>query len=254
MANNTTAAVDLKNVYGAFELKRLYPRNYAIGVLSAILFHLLLIGTYYFIQALNSTEDEYANAPVVSMKYSEMGPPPSIVQEVAPQVQPAAAAAKPNVGVPVPVEDSKAAPENTLATQSEMGKAIAPTQAITDGGSVQVTQDIKIEQEVKKVANDDPDPTAFMAVEKSPEPIQRVIPTYPEIAQRAGLTGQVVLRVLVSKEGKPIKTQVMKADNEIFVEAAKEAAMKTLFTPAIQNGKPITCWVNIPYKFSLGNK
>jgi outer membrane biosynthesis protein TonB len=30
--------------------------------------------------------------------------------------------------------------------------------------------------------------------------------------------------------------------------------MKTLFTPAIQNGKPITCWVNIPFKFTLGTR
>lgn len=252
MANNTTA-VDLKNVYGAFELKRLYPRNYGYGFLFAILFHLMIVGAYFLIEALTAEEENYDNIPVVTMKYSEMGPPPSIVQEVAPQVQTTAAAAKPNVGVPVPVEDSKAAPEQTLATQAEMSKAIAPVQTVSEGGNVQVTQDIKIEQEVKK-ADDYPDPSTFIPVEKNPERIQVVTPEYPEIAQRAGLTGQVVLRILVNKEGKPVKTMVMKADNDIFIEPAKEAAMKTLFTPAIQNGKPITCWVVIPYKFSLGNK
>lgn len=250
MANKTTA-VDYKNVYGAFELKRLYPRNYGYGFLGAILFHLLIIGVYFLIEAINAKEEDYSNAPVVNMKYSEMGPPPSIVQEVAPQVQTAAAAVKPNVGVPVPVEDSKAAPEQTLASQSEMSKAIAPTQTVTDGSNVQVTQDIKIEKEVKQ-ADDNPNPDAFVPVEKNPEPISLVKPVYPEIAQRAGLTGLVVLRVLVNKEGKPMRTAVIKADNDIFIEPAKEAAMKTLFTPAIQNGKPITCWVNIPFRFSLG--
>ncbi len=251
MANNTTA-VDYKNVYGAFELKRLYPRNYGYGFLTAILFHLMLIGIYFLVQALNAEEENYDDVPVVAMKYSEMGPPPSIVQEVAPQVQTAAAAVKPNVGVPVPVEDSKAAPEQTLASQAEMSRAIAPTQTISDGGNVQITQDIKIEPEKRASEDDNPDPSTFQAVEKNPEPIQLVKPVYPEIAQRAGLTGLVVLRVLVNKEGKPMRTAVIKADNEIFVEPAKEAAMKTLFTPAIQNGKPITCWVNIPFRFSLG--
>lgn len=252
MANNTTA-VDYKNVYGAFELKRLYPRNYGYGFLGAILFHLLIIGVYFTIEAINASgEEDYANAPVVSMKYSEMGPPPSIVQEVAPQAAAqAAAAVKPNVGVPVPVEDSKAAPEQTLASQTEMSRAIAPAQTVSDGGNVQVTQDIKIEKEVKQQNDDNLDPSAFVAVEKNPEPISLVKPVYPEIAQRAGLTGLVVLRVLVNKEGKPMRTAVIKADNDIFVEPAKEAAMKTLFTPAIQNGKPITCWVNIPFRFSL---
>lgn len=251
MANNTTA-VDFKNVYGAFELKRLYPRNYGYGFLFAILFHLMIVGAYFLVQALTAEDENYDDVPVVSMKYSEMGPPPSIVQEVAPQVQTAAAAVKPNVGVPVPVEDSKAAPEQTLASQAEMSKAIAPVQTAGESGNVQVTQDIKIEQEVQKKSDDDPDPSTFVPVEKQPERIQIVKPVYPEIAQRAGLTGQVILKVLVNKEGKPIKTQVLKADNEIFIEPAKEAAMKTLFTPAIQNNKPITCWVNIPYKFSLG--
>ncbi len=249
MANNTQT-VDLKNVYGAFELKRLYPKNYGYGFLFAIIFHLMIIGVYFLIQAINAREENYDNVPVVSMKYSEMGPPPSIVEEVAPKVQPAAAAAKPNVGVPVPVEDSKAAPEQTLASQTEMSKAIAPTQTMSDAGNVKVTQDIKITQEVKK-DDDNPDPSSFVAVEKNPEPIQLVKPVYPEIAQRAGLTGMVVLRILVNKEGKPMKTLVMKADNDIFVDPAKEAAMKTLFTPAIQNGKPITCWVVIPFRFSL---
>ncbi len=250
MANNTTA-VDYKNVYGAFELKRLYPRNYGYGFLIAIIFHLSIIGTYFLVKALTAEEENYDNAPVVQMKYSEMGPPPSIVQEVAPQVQAQAAAVKPNVGVPVPVEDSKAAPEQTLASQTEMSKAIAPTQVITDGGAVKVEQDIKIVEE-KKV-DDNPDPASFVAVEKEPSPIQQVKPVYPEIASRAGLTGLVVLRVLVNKEGKPIRAIVFKADNDIFVEPAKEAAMKTLFTPAIQNGKPITCWLNMPFKFTLGS-
>lgn len=107
---------------------------------------------------------------------------------------------------------------------------------------------IEIKKEVK---GEEPDPAVFVEVEKSPEPIKLVKPVYPEVAQKAGLTGIVVLRVLVNTEGKPIKAVVIKADNEVFIEPAKKAALETLFSPAVQNGKPITCWLNMPFRFSL---
>lgn len=138
----------------------------------------------------------------------------------------------PDVGIPVPVEDAKANRNNIQDLMyRENSKAVAP-------------------QDLKK--GEDPDPSSFIPVEKNPEPIQLVKPYYPEIAKRAGLTGVVILRVLVSKEGKPIRTVVIKSENDIFVEPAKKAAMETLFTPAMQGGKPIMCWVNIPFRFSLG--
>lgn len=107
---------------------------------------------------------------------------------------------------------------------------------------------------VQKQKETIPDPSSFTPVEKEPTPISFVKPVYPEEAQKKGLTGMVILRVLVSKEGKPIRIIVFRGDNELFIKAAKDAAMATLFTPAIQVGKPIMCWVNMPYKFSLANK
>ena len=103
----------------------------------------------------------------------------------------------------------------------------------------------------KEVKGEEPDPATFIVVEKNPEPVKLVKPVYPEIAQKAGLTGVVILRVLVNKEGKPTIAVVIKADNEIFIEPAMKAAMETLFSPAIQRGEPITCWINIPFRFAL---
>ncbi len=105
----------------------------------------------------------------------------------------------------------------------------------------------------EKEKSDDPDPSVFTMVENEPAPITMVKPIYPEIASKAGITGLVILRVLVSKEGKPVRVVVFKADNEIFIEPAKKAAMETTFSPAILNGKPTSCWLNMPYKFSLGD-
>ncbi len=103
-------------------------------------------------------------------------------------------------------------------------------------------------QETKK--EEIPDPKQFVKVDKEPSVIQQIKPVFPVEAAKKRLTGTVVIRVLVNKEGRPQKTQIVMSSNKIFEQPAVDAVMKTLFTPAMQNKKPIMCWVNIPYKFN----
>ncbi|MFA3783332.1 TonB family protein [Melioribacteraceae bacterium 4301-Me] len=236
-----------ENFFGAFELKKFYTRNYTIGLVVAVLLHILGVGLYYFIQSINKNEEE--SAPVVRiMKYSELGPPPSIANEVPPQIAVSGPVAKPTVGVPVPVPDEKAPAEQTIATQEEMSQMSSPTIGNGTGNvTTQITQDIKIEKDEDK----EPDINAFVPYEKGPEIVVAAKPVYPEIAQRAGISGKVYVKVLVDKEGKPKKAVVIKTDAEIFNQAAIDAAMKSVFTPALQNQHPITVWVVIPFKFEL---
>ena len=234
-------------IYGAFELKKLYPRNYAIGVTIAILFHLLLIASYYIYQEI--TREDFDNAPTVGrvLKYSDIGPPPSITNEAPPQITVAGPVAPPTVGVPVPVPDEQAPPEATIATQQEMSQQAAPALGNDIGGQTQITQDIKIE-------DDEPGMDAFVAVEKYPEMVVAKTPEYPEIAKRAGITGRVFVKVLVDKEGKPRRAVVIKTDSDLFNDAAIAAAMKSAFTPALQNNHPIAVWIVLPYKFQLSDQ
>lgn len=87
-------------------------------------------------------------------------------------------------------------------------------------------------------------------VEKQPVPLTQVVPEYPEIARKAGITGQVVVEVLVSREGK-VEAIGKIIGNEIFHEAARKAALQWTFSPAIQNDKPVKVWVSLPFKFQL---
>ena len=88
-------------------------------------------------------------------------------------------------------------------------------------------------------------------VEKRPERIPPIPqPDYPDIARRAGITGSVTVEVLVDREGK-VEAIGTIYGNEVFHEASRQAALKTLFTPAIQNDKPVKVWVSLPYKFQL---
>jgi periplasmic protein TonB len=234
-------------VYGAFELKKLYPRNYSIGVMIAIILHIVGLTSYYVYQAM--TREEYDNIPTVRMmKYSELGPPPSLTNEAPPQIAVASQTIAPTVGVPVPVPSEEAPPEQTIQSQQEMSQTAAPSISTDAGtGAAQITSDIKIEED----KNTDPDMDKFVAYEKGPEMVVSAKPEYPEIAKRAGITGKVFVKVLVDKEGKPKKAVVIKTDSELFNDAAIAAAMKSAFTPAIQNQHPIAVWIVLPYKFQL---
>jgi protein TonB len=107
--------------------------------------------------------------------------------------------------------------------------------------------------EVEKI-EEEPAIDELIAVEKEPQvdivALQKSI-EYPEMARKAGIEGQVIVRVLVGKDGKPKKAVVQYTDSKMLDKAAVKAVMKQVFTPAIQNGRAITCWVSIPIKFKL---
>ena len=97
-------------------------------------------------------------------------------------------------------------------------------------------------------------PDDFVAVEVEPyidltELQRRVV--YSEMARRAGVEGKVIVRVLVGKDGKPLKSIVEFSDNELLNGSAVKAVMSSIFTPARQNGNPVALWVNIPINFRL---
>ncbi|MDP3684687.1 MAG: hypothetical protein Q8S01_12225 [Ignavibacteria bacterium] len=147
--NDTIAIQNNDNPYGAFELKRLYPKNYSFGLTVAVIFHVFMIGVYFFAVFMQAEDED--NIPTVRiMKYSELGPPPSL-NETPPQVAVSGAVVKPTVGIPVPVPDASVSPEQTLASQQEMS-TVGP--AITEGtgsGGVQITPDIQFESEQDEI-------------------------------------------------------------------------------------------------------
>jgi protein TonB len=178
------------------------------------------------------------------MKYSDLGPPPSITNaNTPPPMAVSAPAAKPTVGAPVPVPDAEVSAEQTMATQTEMSQTIAPVTGEAAGENVEIQQDIRIDEEAP--------PADFVPVEKEPQVIKKVEPKYPELAMRAGLEGKVWVKIWVDKEGKPKQVVILKSDAEIFNEPSVEAAKQFLFTPAYMNNGPVSVWVSVPFKFKL---
>lgn len=240
----THAAAGVK--YGAVELKAVYQKYWLRGFLIAVGIHAVMFGSYYLSQVLAEEEPPPINVRI--LKYSDLGPPPSINNaNIPPPVSVSAPVAKPTVGAPVPVPDAEASPEQTLATQTEMSQIAAPIgEGTGEGGGYEIQQDIQIE--------DEGPPADFVAVEKEPVVVKKAEPKYPELAMRAGLEGRVWVKIWVDKEGKPKQVVVLKSDAEIFNEAAVEAAKQFLFTPAYMNNGPVSVWVSVPFRFKLSDR
>ena len=181
------------------------------------------------------------------MKYSDLGPPPSITSaNTPPPISVSAPTAKPTVGAPVPVPDAEVSAEQTMATQTEMSQTVAPMVEAGGDGNVEIQQDIRIDE--------DAPPADFVPVEKEPVAIKKVEPKYPDLAMRAGLEGKVWVKIWVDKEGKAKQVVILKSDAEIFNEPAVEAAKQWVFTPAYMNNGPVAVWVSIPFRFKLAER
>jgi protein TonB len=223
------------------ELRALYQKYATWALVTAIFMHLAVLGGYYLSQILGEEEEPVLNVRI--MKYSELGPPPSITNaEAAPQVAVSVPVTKPTVGIPVPVPDAEVNPEQTIASQTELSEVASPSVSTGDGAAgAQIEQDINIEEE----------PADFVAVEKQPVPVKQVNPDYPEFARRIGAEGTVWVKIWVDKEGKAKKAVILKSENEMFNEPAQKAAMQWVFTPAVMNNGPVAVWVSVPFRFKL---
>ena len=232
--------------YGAVELKSVAQKYMMLGLLAGILICFSGVGTYHLAVWLN--EDEEPVHMVRVLKYTDLGPPPSLTNQAAPAVTASGPAVRPSVGVPVPVPDAEVSPEQTIASQTELSQQAAPAvETNANAGATQIEQDLKID--------DDTAPPDFVPYEKEPTVVKRIEPKYPDLALRAGLEGNVFVKVWVDKEGKVRKVVLLKSDAPIFEEAAINAAKQWVFTPAVMQKGPVSVWVSIPFRFRLtGNK
>jgi len=92
---------------------------------------------------------------------------------------------------------------------------------------------------------------AFVAHEAEPKFLERVTPEYPRKALENCVAGAVWVQALVDKSGMVRDVKIAKASgtNVGFEKAAQNAAKKSKFSPAIQNGRPIAVWATFPFEF-----
>jgi len=92
----------------------------------------------------------------------------------------------------------------------------------------------------------------FIPYDDPPQALSPIRPSYPEIAQEAGIEGVVVVQAFIDQKGRVKETLILKGvPNTGLDEAAMEAIRKTRFRPAKQRERAVGVWISIPVNFKL---
>ena len=93
-------------------------------------------------------------------------------------------------------------------------------------------------------------PRASEALGLVPRPIQQDQPRYPEPVRRWGVSGSVVLRVVVDEQGKPQVVDLVEPLGYGLDQAAIDAVNQWKFEPARSDGKPVKVYIRARINFS----
>jgi len=76
-------------------------------------------------------------------------------------------------------------------------------------------------------------------------------PEYPEALRRDGVTGTVVVKLLIASDGKVASAEVVKSNQNKLEIFAARAVRKWVFKPATRDGVNVESSLVIPIQFSL---
>lgn len=251
---------DRERRYGAYELRTKYPYRLFLAVAVIIGVFGVAVAIPSILAAVNKNK---STAPTnVNIELTDLPPPPPPEDEATPPPPPPPPPPKPQIKTiafkvpePKPAEDIKE--EETINEVDTLKTAQVATvdqegskEGFFDGEIVDETPDVILEEPKEEPADD-----AFIFVQEEPKPVNladiKKLVGYPQIARDAGIQGDVVLRILVDEKGRYVKHKVIKQAHPILAQACEAQINKLSFTPAIQGGKPIKFWVNVPFKFTL---
>ena len=151
-------------------------------------------------------------------------PRPAIIKKATPRPAPA----------PLPVADSAPSPNAPVVAAAEA--APDPTPAAPPAPAAPAAPPApRIEQ-----------PSSNAAYLNNPAP------GYPSISRRMGEEGKVVLRVLISADGKPEKIEIHKSSGyERLDRHAQDTVQRWRFVPGKRGGVPEAMWNLVPINFVL---
>lgn len=98
-------------------------------------------------------------------------------------------------------------------------------------------------------AESDVGPFRSSEVEQRARVLSKPEPSYTESARKFGITGTVILRAVFSHDGQIRDLQVIRRLPHGLTEATLRAARVIKFTPAQKNGKPVSIYMQLEYKF-----
>jgi len=87
--------------------------------------------------------------------------------------------------------------------------------------------------------------------DEKPQLVKRVDPVYPREARQSGISGAVILEVLVDEEGNVADIEVIRSESSMLNDAAVAAIKQWQYAPYIKNGKPVRISFTVTVVFRL---
>lgn len=214
-------------------MNEFFRKNILIGFYYSLGIHFFLVIFFFLFQNIFSDEEESANV-VRILKYSELGPPPSISLDKAEFVK-RSKLKKERVAIPKPVKnlgkDTVEIAKQTLSGSKE---------GDGDGSGV---GDVKIiADEMVKESKPKPPAKYYAAVDYMPEPrggygaIQSRL-VIPEQAKQNNVSGKVLVKTYIDEMGKVLRTEIIQGIGSGCDEAAMRAVRNTRFSPGKLGGQ-----------------
>lgn len=94
------------------------------------------------------------------------------------------------------------------------------------------------------------EPGNYQPYDEPPVPLGRMKIKYPREAVDKGISGQVVVKVLISSGGEILETEIVRGIRELN-DAAVDAVKNLKFKPGKYRGNPVEVWTRIPVNFNL---
>lgn len=180
-----------------------------------------------------------AQAPVSQAPQPKPEPPK-------PQVKP-----KPPVPVAKPVPSPQPAPKSITAP-AEPAPAAAP--AATEAAATSANPSNATTATAAAGPAAPAAPVQPRTVTTGVEYLQAPRPEYPALSRRMGEEGTVMLRILISERGRAERADIHKSSGVPRLdEAARQAALRAVFKPYTENGRPVPVYAILPISFQLDN-
>lgn len=263
-------AVDVKMKYGAPDLKKFYRKFAISGLVLAIILHAFFIASYAFSIYLEEKrkEEELKQRKEVVLKdilsetskdEEDDSPPPieqiqeqKVIKDLESLNPEPAAKEKAEIQTLKSIEE-QVKQDQTLRGREEKEGTDIPSDRLDKGKIEKVEEQVKKEEQ-KDVRKDTEKIYKQFEVDKAPSAVNlgsvRSSMRYPAIAQQNGIEGRVTVQVLVGKDGSVVQVGSYSGP-DVFRDEVTSKVTNLRFSPAIQQGNAVNCWVTVPFSFTL---
>jgi protein TonB len=143
-----------------------------------------------------------------------------------------------------PPEPQLAEPQQQIPLSADLEVAMGSGGALAGFGEIRSLTAAETVQE---------DAFAVADLEKRPEPVSQVAPTYPAELRKAKVEGVVTLIFVLDETGRVEDPRVENSTRPEFEKPALEAIRKWRFSPGQKDGQSVRTYIRIPMRFRVSS-